>query len=276
MDRSWRIFTGRNRKHRPLISFTIHTQRRGDCACAVSLLRSVTFRIRRVRFRPRVPVVRIAVSVRAELHVEHVVRLAGQRGGTFLLERLALVARLRWIAHEHDQRVRTRIHDRNQVVQSLDGEDLSLVEHLDVCECSPRPKPFSRAPNMMRLPLAKRISCWPFARRTFRTYLDSFGLACQVAHVGERLVGTVRVLCCFCARVFSMTKGILGLGTRAQAQCYMNHRCLVRPVNGFCRICSAAVDSYYATGRPRPVYAVTLVWRDTEDRAPYIVSYSAR
>ena len=43
-----------------------------------------------------------------------------------------MIARLRWIDHEHNQRIRTCVHDWNQVVQRLDGENLSLVEHFDV------------------------------------------------------------------------------------------------------------------------------------------------
>ena len=47
---------------------------------------------------------------------------------------------------------------------------------------------------MMRLPLVKRISCWPFARRTFSTYLDSFGLRVR-SHMSANVSSEVRVWC---------------------------------------------------------------------------------
>lgn len=61
-------------------------------------------------------------------------------------------------------------------------------------ECNPRPNPFSRAPNMIRQPLLNLISCWPFARRTFRTYLDGFGLRVR-SRMSANVSSEVRVWC---------------------------------------------------------------------------------
>ena len=58
--------------------------------------------------------------------------------------------------------------------------------------CRPRPNPFSRAPNMMRLPLENVISCWPFARRMRSTYQPSTGLR-SISHMSANVSSEVRV-----------------------------------------------------------------------------------
>ncbi len=52
-----------------------------------------------------------------------------QRVHAFLRERLALVSRLGWIAHIHDQGVRTRVQNRNHIIHRAHCEDLRFVEH---------------------------------------------------------------------------------------------------------------------------------------------------
>ena len=115
-----------------------------------------------------------------------------QRVHALLRERLALVSWLGWIAHVHDQRVRLVFRT---------GIMLSIARTVRICAssktatstlCRPRPKPFSRAPNMMRLPDVNVISCWPFALRMRSTYLPSIGL-CSISHMSANVSSLVRV-----------------------------------------------------------------------------------
>ena len=81
------------------------------------------------------------------------------------------------------------------------GIMLSIARTVRICAssktatstlCRPRPKPFSRAPNMMRLPDVNVISCWPFALRMRSTYLPSIGL-CSISHMSANVSSLVRV-----------------------------------------------------------------------------------
>ena len=81
------------------------------------------------------------------------------------------------------------------------GIMLSIARTVRICAssntatstlCNPRPKPFSRAPNMMRLPDVNVISCWPFALRMRSTYRPSTGL-CSISHMSANVSSLVRV-----------------------------------------------------------------------------------
>ena len=58
----------------------------------------------------------------------------------------------------------------------------------------PRPKPCSRAPNMIRLPLRNAISCWPFARRICST-CPAINLFCAKPHIDWNVSSEVLVRC---------------------------------------------------------------------------------
>ena len=81
------------------------------------------------------------------------------------------------------------------------GIILSIARTVRICAssntatstlCNPRPKPFSRAPNMMRLPDVNVISCWPFALRMRSTYRPSTGLR-SISHMSANVSSLVRV-----------------------------------------------------------------------------------
>lgn len=89
-------------------------------------------RIRRVCHGPLSAVVGVGVLVGAELHVQHVGAVALQRLVAAHGEHLGRIRRLRRRAHVDDQRIPRRVRRRDHVVQRAFGQDLRLVEHLDV------------------------------------------------------------------------------------------------------------------------------------------------
>lgn len=108
---------------RVIAQVLLHAQ---DCRFAGAM------RIRRVRHGPLPAVVGVGVLVGAELHVQHVGAAALQRLVAAHGEHLGRIRGLRRRAHIDDQRVACRVRRRDHVVQRALGQDLRLVEHLDV------------------------------------------------------------------------------------------------------------------------------------------------
>lgn len=108
---------------RVIAQVLLHAQ---DCRFAGAM------RIRRVRHGPLPAVVGVGVLVGAELHVQHVAAAALQRLVAAHGKHLGRIRGLRRRAHVDDQRVTRRVRRRDHVVQRALGQDLRLVEHLDV------------------------------------------------------------------------------------------------------------------------------------------------
>lgn len=89
-------------------------------------------RIRRVRHGPLPAVIGVGVLVGAELHIQHVGAVAFQRLVAANGKHLRRIRGLRRRSHVDDQRVTRRVRRRNHVVQRTFGQNLRLVEHLDV------------------------------------------------------------------------------------------------------------------------------------------------
>ena len=101
----------------------LHAQ---DCRFAGAM------RIRRVRHGPLPAVIGVGVLVGAELHIQHVAAVALQRLVAAHGEHLRRIRGLRRRAHVDDPRVPRRVRRRDHVIQRAFGQNLRLVEHLDV------------------------------------------------------------------------------------------------------------------------------------------------
>lgn len=89
-------------------------------------------RIRRIRHGPLPAVVGVGVLVGAELHIQHVSAVTLQRLVAAHGKHLGRIRGLRWRSHVDNQRVMRRVRRRNHVIQRTFGQNLCLVEHLDV------------------------------------------------------------------------------------------------------------------------------------------------
>lgn len=89
-------------------------------------------RIRRIRHGPLSAVVGVGVLVDAELHVQHVGTATLQRLVSARGEHLGRIRGLRRRSHLDDQRIMRRVCRRDHVAQRAFGQNLRLIEHLDV------------------------------------------------------------------------------------------------------------------------------------------------
>lgn len=89
-------------------------------------------RTRRIRHGPLPAVIGVDVLVGAELHVQHVGAIALQGLASAHGEHFGRIRGLRRRARVDDQRVTRRVRRRDHVVQRAFGQNLRLIEHLDV------------------------------------------------------------------------------------------------------------------------------------------------